>query len=334
MARPGAAAGSRPLPCVGALAAQAAVAAPPESCSDRLTQLIVRTRNPPLNVFPIRTDRTPVMTDLHRNKRRKPFTASLAARAALAVLTAFSALSPVYAADPIHPDRQLQTFIHDSYGKWRADRKGWQSDAGDFVYSPCGSLRVATADGPRYLLAMCGETEAAVQNGMPGMDADATPGTVDLYVLQPSPDGKTLESVLKKTDIASGKRGEPGTVRIERLGPHLFGFVIGDDDTRQGYTQRLRSIWLPHGDALVLAAARINEALDNAESTECANARARCEERRFEIAPDMAGTGDVYPLIVTETGTRGDRAVRARYTVKFDAARGRYIVPKALREGY
>ncbi|PXX26184.1 MULTISPECIES: topoisomerase IV [Burkholderia] len=274
------------------------------------------------------------MTVQHRKKRGKPFAASPAAFAALTVLAALSASSPVSAADPVHPDRQLQKFISDSYGTWRADRKGWQSDAGDSIYSPCGSLRVATADGPRYLLAMCGETEAAVQNGMPGMDSDATPGTVDLYVLRPSPDGKGLEAVSKKTDIASGTRGEPGTPRIERLGPHLFGFVIGDGDSRQGYTQRIRSIWLPYGDALVLAAARINEALDNAESNECANAPVRCEALRFEITPDLTGTGAVYPLIVTETGTRGDRAVRARYVVKFDAARGRYVVPKAVREGY
>ena len=61
---------------------------------------------------------------------------------------------------------------------------------------------------------------------------------------------------------------------------------------------------------------------------------ARCEERRFEIAPDLTGAGDVHPLTVTETGTRGDKTIHARHTVKPDAARGRYVVPKALREGY
>ncbi|VWD63635.1 topoisomerase VI subunit A [Burkholderia lata] len=275
------------------------------------------------------------MTVPHRNTRLKPLAASLAALGALAVLTALSALSPVHAAEPVQPDRLLKTFIRDTYGNWRADRKGWQADGDDFIYAPCGSLRVATADGPRMLLAMCGETEAALQNGMPGMDSDATTGTLDLYVLKPAGNGTTLEPIVKKTEIASGKRGEPGTVRIERLGPHLFGFVIGESDTRQGYTQSFRSIWLPYGNALVLAAARIDEALDNAESTECANAQARCEERRFEIAPDLTGgTGDVYPLTVTETGTRGDKTIRARYTVKFDAALGRYVVPKAVREGY
>lgn len=271
------------------------------------------------------------MTVQNRNRRLKPLAASLVV---LGALTALSALSPVHAAEPPRPDHQLITFIHDTYGNWRADRKGWQAEGDDFIHSPCGVLRVATADGPRTLLAMCGETEAAVQNGMPGMDSDATPGAIDLYVLKPTPDGRTLEPVAKRTEVASGQRGEPGTVRIERLGPNLFGFVIGESDVRQGYTQRFRSIWLPYGNALVHAAARIDEALDNAESTECAHARARCEERRFEIAPDTTGTGDVYPLTVTETGTRGDKAIHVRYTVKFDAARGRYVVPKALRDGY
>ncbi|MCA7922663.1 topoisomerase IV [Burkholderia cenocepacia] len=271
------------------------------------------------------------MTVQNRNRRLKPLAAS---RAAFGALTALVALSLVHAAEPPPPERQLETFIHDTYGNWRADRKGWQAEEGDFIHSPCGVLRVATADGPRTLLAMCGETEAAVQNGMPGMDSDATPGAIDLYVLKPSSDGRALEPVAKRTEVASGQRGEPGTVRIERLGPHLFGFVIGESDMRQGYTQSFRSIWLPYGNALVHAAARIDEALDNAESTECAHARARCEERRFEIAPDTTGTGDVYPLTVTETGTRGDKAIHARYTVEFDAARGCYVVPKALRDGY
>jgi hypothetical protein len=294
--------------------------------------VIVHTCNFPQRFFPARTNL--VMTVPHRNTRLEPLAASLAALGALAVLTALSAPSPVHAAEPVQLDRSLKTFVHDTYGNWRADRKGWQADGDDFIYAPCGSLRVATADGPRMLLAMCGETEAAVQNGMPGMDSDASTGAIDLYVLKPTADGKTLEPIVKRTQIASGQRGEPGTVRIERLGPHLFGFVIGEGDMRQGYTQTFRSIWLPYGNALVLAAARIDEALDNAESSECANARARCEERRFEIAPDLAGAGDVYPLTVTETGTRGGKAIHARHTVKFDAARGRYVVPKALREGY
>ena len=257
---------------------------------------------------------------------------------AVAVLSALAAGSPVHAAGPArppaHPERQLQQFIRDTYGTWRADRKGWQPDAGDFIYSPCGSLRVATADGPRTLLAMCGETEAAVQNGMPGMDSEGTTGTIDLYVLKPAPDGDTLEPVLKKTDIASGKGGEPGAVRIERLGPRLFGFVMRDGVTLQGYTMSMRSIWLPYGNAIVEAAPRIDEALDNTGSLDCGNAKSHCESRTFAIAPDTTAAGDVYPLTVTETGSRGDKPLHVRYTVKFDAARGRYIVPKALRTGY
>lgn len=260
--------------------------------------------------------------------RVKPFAATLA------VLFVLAAAAPVHAAEPVPPARQLQKFIRDTYGTWRADRKGWQPDAGDFIYSPCGALRVATADGPRTLFAMCGETEAAVQNGMPGMDSDGAPGTIDLYVLKPSQDGGTLEPVVKKTDIASGKRGEPGTVRIERLGPHLFGFVIGDGVTLQGYTQASRSIWLPLGNAIVEAAPRINETMDNGGSLDCDHAKSHCERRTFAIVPDTTGAGDVYPLTVTETGERGGRDVHARYTVRFDAARGRYVVPKALREGY
>ncbi|WP_396330275.1 topoisomerase IV [Burkholderia anthina] len=274
------------------------------------------------------------MNDQNPKTRVKPFAAALAVLSALAVFTALAAVSPVHAAEPIHLERQLQKFIRDTYGTWRADRKGWQSDAGDFIYSSCGSLRVATADGPRTLLAMCGETEAAVQNGMPGMDSDGTTGTIDLYVLKPTQDGGTLEPVVKKTDIASGKGGEPGTVRIERLGPHLFGFVIGDGITLQGYTQASRSIWLPLGNAIVDAAPRINETMDNSGSLDCDNAKAHCESRTFAIVPDTTGTGDVYPLTVTETGERGGKDIHARYTVKFDAAHGRYVVPKALRDGY
>ncbi|AOJ76296.1 topoisomerase IV [Burkholderia ubonensis] len=222
--------------------------------------------------------------------------------AALALLSALCAVAPAYAyADaPAALERGLHAFIRDTYGAWRADRKGWQPAAGDSIYSARGTLRVATADGPRMLLAMCGETDAAVANGMPGMGSDGT----------------------------------PGTVRIERLGPHLFGFVIGDGTTLQGYTQTSQSIRLPYRNALVEAAPRINEALDNGGSLDCANAKSHCERRTFAIAPDTTATDDVYPLTVIETGRRGSREIHARYTVKFDAARGRYVVPKALQEGY
>ncbi len=222
--------------------------------------------------------------------------------AALALLSALCAVAPAYAyADaPAALERGLHAFIRDTYGAWRADRKGWQPAAGDSIYSARGTLRVATADGPRMLLAMCGETDAAVANGMPGMGSDGT----------------------------------PGTVRIERLGPHLFGFVIGDGTTLQGYTQTSRSIRLPYRNALVEAAPRIDEALDNGGSLDCANAKSHCERRTFAIAPDTTATDDVYPLTVIETGRRGSREIHARYTVKFEAARGRYVVPKPLREGY
>lgn len=271
-----------------------------------------------------------IMTVPSPKSRLQPFAA------ALALLSALCAGAPAsaYADAPAALERGLHAFIRDTYGAWRADRTGWQPAAGDSIYSACATLRVATADGPRMLLAMCGETDAAVANGMPGMDSDGTPGTIDLYVLRPSADGNTLEPVLKRTDIASGQRGEPGTVRIERLGPHLFGFVIGDGTTLQGYTQTSRSIWLPYRNALVEAAPRIDEALDNGGSLDCANAKSHCERRTFAIAPDTTATDDVYPLTVIETGRRGGREIHARYTVKFDAARGRYVVPKPLREGY
>ncbi|KWN72578.1 topoisomerase IV [Burkholderia ubonensis] len=239
-----------------------------------------------------------------------------------------------HAADATPPDRLLHGFIRDTYGKWRADRRGWQPVDGDNVYQPCASLRVSTPDGPRYLLAMCGATAASVQNGTPRMDSQGDAGAVDLYVLKPVRNGKALAPVITKADIASGNYGEPGVVSIQRFGPHLFGFVLSDGVTLQGYSMSMRSIWLPRGNAFVLAAPRINEALDNSGSNDCANAKAHCEARRFEITPDTSSSDEVYPLTVTETGWRANRAVHARYTVKFDAARGRYVVPKALQEGY
>ncbi|PCE24314.1 topoisomerase IV [Burkholderia ubonensis] len=238
------------------------------------------------------------------------------------------------AADAPPADRLLQGFIRDTYVKWRADRNGWQPVDGDNIYEPCASLRVTTSDGPRYLLAMCGATAASVQNGTPRMGSQGDSGSVDLYVLKPVRGGKSLAPVMKKTGIDSGNYGEPGTVSIQRLGPHLFGFVLNDGVTLQGYSVSMRSIWLPRDNAFVLAAPRINEALDNSASNDCATAKAHCEERRFAIAPDTSGSDEVYPLTVTETGWRGNREIHARYTVKFDGARGRYVVPKALREGY
>jgi hypothetical protein len=232
-------------------------------------------------------------------------------------------------------DAQLiDSFVRENYGTWRADRKGWQSDPGADIYSQCGSLRVNTTNGPRYLLAMCGETEAAVQNGMPSMDSEGQTGSVDLYILKPTQDGAGLEAVIQKTDIDSGGKGEPGTVGIERYGPHLFGFHVDDDAMADGYTQSMRSIYLPRGDKFVLAAPRINLDLDNTGSLQCGQTPAECEQRHFDIARDTSSEGDVSSLRITETGSRGERSIHAVYEIKFDAASGQYVIPRALSEGY
>lgn len=269
--------------------------------------------------------------DMHFDTLKKRFRRFAAPLAALGALFAFQS---AHAAGATDTERLLHGFMRDTYGGWRADLKGWQPGEGFNIYRPCASLRVGTPDGPRYLLAMCGATPDSERQGAQAMDAPGQSGTLDLYVLKPAADGRHLEAVLKKTDIASGNDGVPGGVSIERLGPHLFGFVEREGATLQGYSQSMRMIWLPRGDALVLAAPRINEALDNLGSLDCGQAKSRCETRSFAIAPDTTGSDDVYPLTVIETGTRGERDIHARYAVRFDAARGRYVVPKALREGY
>jgi hypothetical protein len=229
------------------------------------------------------------------------------------------------------PDEQLiSQFARDNYGKWRADRRGWQFERGALIYQECASLRVGTADGPRYLLAMCGETEASEKDGEPGMDDEGQPGMIDIYVLKPSQGGHDLEPAVQKTDIESGHNGMPGNVTIQKFGRHLFGFAIDNYFSADGYSQDVRSIYLPLATGLVEAASHINLELDSTGSAACGESESKCENRTFHIAPLTTGGADVYPLAVTETGSHGDHA----YTINFYRPRRRYAVPKVLSEGY
>lgn len=231
-------------------------------------------------------------------------------------------------------DQAVSEFIAQNYGQWIAVRKGWQPAAGSAIYQPCASMRIAAADGPRYLLAMCGDTEESVRDGMPGMDADATSGDIDLYVLKPTPDGKGLESVQSEENIDSGHGGMAGEVSIQRLGPHFYGFVIEESDAMQGYEQTMRRIYLPRDGKWLLAAPRINVSLNNEESVECGRDEHACEKLDFAMAPDTTSLADIYPLRVTETGSQGGEPISSSYTLTFDAKKGTYVVPTAVSEGY
>jgi hypothetical protein len=254
-------------------------------------------------------------------------TAAVPAQSSNASSAAAAASIPVAA---LSDAQLLRQFGEDHYGNWRADRKGWQPDEGGDIYSRCGSLRVNTADGPRYLLAMCGETEAAERNGIPGADSEGDQGGIDFYVLKLSQDGRHLEPVIQQKDISSGHNGEPGMVRIQKFGPHLFGFAIDEDDSQEGYSQSIRSVYLPLGGKFVEAAARINLELNNSGAVDCSKPGEACISRKFQIAPEVTSTGDVYSLKVTEDGTQGHRT----YVVPFDPIHGNYVVPAALSEGF
>ncbi|CAG9246567.1 hypothetical protein C7402_111140 [Paraburkholderia unamae] len=139
---------------------------------------------------------------------------------------------------------------------------------------------------------------------------------------------------MQKKDIESGGNGEPGEVSIHKFGPHLFGFSIDEYSTGEGYTQQVRSIYLPYGDKLIEAAPHISLELDNSGTYECGEMYSQCRERHFTITPDTGSQGKIYPLKIAETDTRGDRSVNITYNVTFDPEQGRYLVPKALSEGF
>ena len=231
--------------------------------------------------------------------------------------------------DPI-----VRDFIKSNYGKWEARNKGWRPEDGSFVYHVCDVSRLTTADGARYLLAMCGNFADTNEDGTPASASDATGGQTDLYVLKPASNGTRLEPVIKQTNIASGNFGNAAPVSIEQFGPHLYGFVIEDGTVLQGYAETSRSIWLPRPNRFVLAARRINVSMSNSGTEECGTQSRNCEDKDFTITPDTTSTAEVYPLKIHETGSKGDKTIDANYVVRFDPVKEAYIVPKVVSEGY
>lgn len=235
-------------------------------------------------------------------------------------------------AKPVDPP--VRDFIRSNYGKWDAHRKGWRADDDNYVYHVCDVSRLTTSDGPRYLLAMCGDFVDTNDDGTPASASDATGGQTDLYVLKPESDGAQLGTVIKKTAIGSGNFGNAAPVTIQQLGPHLYGFVIEDGTVLQGYSETARSIWLPRPTRFVLAARRINVSMSNSGTEECGTQSRNCEDMEFSITPDTTSTTEVYPLKIHETGNKGDKNIDANYVVRFDPAKETYIVPEAVSEGY
>jgi hypothetical protein len=251
------------------------------------------------------------------------FSATLCAHAIAAPQTGLKAKDPA-----------IRNFIESNYGVWVASDKGWRLDGDIYVYQVCDVARLSTADGPRYLLAMCGDEVDTGTGGTPGIASDATGGQTDLYVLKPASNGKGLEPVLKQTGITSGSNGNAAKVSIQQLGPHLYGFVMEDGFVLQGYAETLRSIWLPRPDKLVLAAKHINVSKSNSGTSECAAKARTCEDMEFDITPDTTSTSEVYPLKVHETGSRGNKTIDANYVIHFDTEKNTYIVPAAVSAGY
>jgi hypothetical protein len=233
---------------------------------------------------------------------------------------------------PIAP--AVREFIETTYGKWDAHNKGWRADDDSYAYHVCDVTRLTTGDGPRYLLAMCGNFVDTAQDGAATSAPDSTGGQTDLYVLKPTGDGKGLEPVIKQTNIASGNFGNAADVSIQQLGPHLYGFVIEDGVVLQGYVETGRSIWLPRPNKLVLAAKNIDVSMSNTGSDRCGKQPSACEEKEFDIKPDTASTDEVYPLKIHETGNRGDKNIDANYVIRFDPVKQTYLVPKAVSEQY
>lgn len=186
-------------------------------------------------------------------------------------------------------------------------------------------LRVNTADGPRYLLAMRGKAADAVMDGESGMGADGEMGSVDLYVLKPSANNHGLDIVVSGTGIESGNHGEPGEVHIQKYDLHLYGFAVDSGIVLQGYVQETRAIYLPWGNGIIEAAPRIDTSYSNAGTEECSNDKNACVNADFSITPDTSSNDLVYPLIIKEMSTRGDHT----WIAKFDQAHRRYQIPRA-----
>ncbi|MEY4754050.1 MAG: hypothetical protein RJA44_1725 [Pseudomonadota bacterium] len=166
-----------------------------------------------------------------------------------------------------------------------------------------------------FLLAVCGRAGENVTH----IDS----GTIDMYAINRSTG--PFEVVAESHMDGFGSMGEPGEIKILRLGRAFWGFQIEGGFTGQGITVAHTRLYVPHKDDFT-EALNILSFYGNGGVTEDKDQQT---EINREIVPLANGTDNTYKLKISET-SRG-KASKV-YMAGFDTAQWRYNYPKQLAD--
>lgn len=216
-------------------------------------------------------------------------------------------------------DQLVQAFLHLQYPKGYDDRNDcWRTSygKGDDAMSYCMHAlpaHLVTEKGQRVLYVAAGSV--ADIEGDPDYRYSATdPGMFDAYRLAVEPDGHTRQtSAARGVDYGSG--GDCGCMDADfvQLGPDVHGWVFSSGGTWQGETTLTQAVVAPTG----------AQFRDIAGIPQRADGDADAEYRiALTKGPPSAG---LYPLKVLKY--RNGQKV-SEHLISFDAAAGRYVVPK------
>ncbi|MCF7750613.1 hypothetical protein KQ945_07635 [Bacillus subtilis subsp. subtilis] len=208
--------------------------------------------------------------------------------------------------------------------------------------SVCARDTVNTDGHRQHLLAVCQRIDDA---------ASVEPGRVDLYVLRDGTDGQPGEDhdllaslvgvqtplvvVAQRLQGQYGRRGAPGAVQVEPLGPQRHAFRITHGEISRGVAMTSRTYVAVHNNRL-REVALLREHIDNAAARHCGQTGKACDDPAFDVDFTVAvGTANAvdgyWPLTVRSHGQDCTGPAHSDDLVAFEPATRRYAVPAELQ---
>ncbi len=235
-------------------------------------------------------------------------------------------------------DQRLLGFLHARYGDNARLDAPWQDQWDDtevealrpVTRSVCARDTRDTDGQVQTLLAVCQTLDAA---------ASVEPGRLDLYVLRDGSSVGATEAPLlviaQRLQGQYGRRGAPGTVALEQLGPHRHAFRITHGQIQRGVTLASRTYVAVHANRLREVAV-LREHIDNSAARPCGDAGKGCDDTPFNVDFSIAvGTADAvdgyWPLTVRSRGQDCAGPAHSYDLIAFDAGARRYAVPTELQ---
>lgn len=258
--------------------------------------------------------------------------------------------------DTLYPSgtdaQRLLEFLRDRYGASARLDAPWQGPWDDtdvqaqrpVTRQVCARATIDTDGHVQHLLAVCQTLDDA---------ASVEPGRVDLYVLR---DGQAplfgkdenerafstilgvdrpLLVIAQRLQGQYGRKGAPGTVQVDQLGPRRHAFRITHAGLHRGSATISRSYIAVHDDRLREVAV-LYEHIDNRAATGCRKATTPCDaptlDLDFAIAVGSgAAVAGYWPLTVRGRGQGCSGDGRQDHRLEYEPGTRRYAVPADLQ---